>query len=284
MNQIDLHMHTTCSDGTMSPQEIIAYAKEKGLRTISVTDHDTISHIKEVISAATGSGIEVIPGIEVSAEYDSRGTMHILGYYIDPDNDELYAMLKDFRDGRDTRNPQIVARLNELGLAIEYKEVLKEGAGQSIGRPHIARVLLKKGYVRSTKEAFDRYLAKGAPAYFDRVRFFPEKIISVIHAAGGLAFLAHPKQLGIKNTPELERLVSQLITYGLDGIEVYSSCHQPKNIKTYLDIAKKYDLLVSGGSDFHGGTKEYVDMGCIGDAVELEYALVEKMKARLKIK
>jgi 3',5'-nucleoside bisphosphate phosphatase len=282
MNQIDLHMHSTCSDGTMTPRELIVYAKEKGLRTISVTDHDTISHIKDVLTAAAESDIEVIPGIEVSAEYDARGTMHILGYYIDPENDEIYDMLQDFRDGRDERNPKIIARLNELGLKIEYKDILKESAGQSVGRPHIARVLVNKGYVKDTKEAFDVYLAKGALAYFDRVRFSPEKIISVIHASGGLAFLAHPKQLGIKNRAELETLIEQLIVYGLDGIEVYSSCHMPKNIKLYLDLAKKYDLLISGGSDFHGGTKGYIDMGSIGDAIQLEYAIVEQMKARLK--
>jgi predicted metal-dependent phosphoesterase TrpH len=225
--------------------------------------------------------VEIIPGIEVSAEYDSRGTMHILGYFVDPENDEIFAMLQEFRDGRDARNPKIVKKLNELGLAIEYQEVLKEAAGQSVGRPHIARVLVNKGYVKNTKEAFDKYLAKGAPAYFDRVRFYPEKIIQVIHTAGGLAFLAHPKQLGLSNKEQLDRLIAQLVSYGLDGIEVYSSCQSKKDNKQYLALARKYDLLVSGGSDFHGLTKEHVDMGFMGDGVSLDYSIVEKMKERL---
>jgi predicted metal-dependent phosphoesterase TrpH len=282
MNEIDLHMHTTCSDGTMTPRQIIAHAKAKGMKVISVTDHDTISHISDILREAEGSGIEVIPGTEVSAEYDSRGTMHILGYYIDPTNDEIYIMLQQFRDGRDERNPKIIERLNELGVNIDYSDVLKEAAGQSVGRPHIARVMLNKGYVSSTKEAFDRYLAKGAPAYFDRVRFYPERIISVIHAAGGLAFLAHPKQLGIKKKDELEKLLIELMQYGLDGIEVYSSCHSAKDIAIYLELARKYDLLISGGSDFHGLLKDHIDMGCVGGDGQLDYAMVEKMKQRLK--
>jgi len=282
MNTIDLHMHSTCSDGTMTPRQLVAHANKLGMTVISVTDHDTICHVKDVQFEAEQQGIEIISGIEVSAEYEGRGTMHILGYFIDPENDDIFDMLKKFREGRDERNPKIVEKLNELGVKIEYTDVLKEAAGQSVGRPHIARVMLQKGYIRNTREAFDKYLAKGAPAYYDRVRFYPEKIISVIHAAGGLAFLAHPKQLGIMNVRELEALVQKLISQGLDGIEVYSSCQNKKEVKIYRTIAEKFDLLVSGGSDFHGITKEHIEMGYIGEGASLDYSVIDAMRARIK--
>lgn len=284
MNTIDLHMHSTCSDGTMTPIQLVEHAAKLCMTVISVTDHDTLSHVKDVMREAERKEIEVIPGIEVSADYPGNGTMHILGYFIDPDNDEIYNMLKKFRDGRDERNPKIIEKLNELGLKIEYSEILKEAAGQSVGRPHIARVMLNKGYIKNTKEAFTKYLAKGAPAYFDRVRFSPEEIISVIHAAGGLAFLAHPKQLGNLNSRELEKLIAELIVKGLDGIEVYSSCQNKKDVKIYKSLAEKFNLLISGGSDFHGITKEYIEMGFLGEGVTLEYSVITAMKNRLKKK
>mgnify|MGYP006286122701 FL=1 len=281
MNRIDLHMHSTCSDGTMTPSEIVDYAARRGMRIISITDHDTVAHVKEALLAAEERSVEMIPGIEVSAEYESRGTMHILGYFIDHTNEDMNKMLRRFREGRDERNPKIVSRLNELGLDIEYKDVLKEAAGQTVGRPHIAQVLVDKGYVRNSKEAFTKYLAKGSPAYFDRIRFYPDTIIDIIHKAGGLAFLAHPKQLAISDDTRLEELVRSLISFGLDGIEVYSSCHNKKERALYERIAEQYDLLISGGSDFHGVTKEHIELGYIGNGIEMKDRVVTKMKERL---
>ena len=280
MNTIDLHIHSTHSDGTLTPQKIVELALKEGMRVISVADHDTVTQVKEVAKAAEGADIEVISGVEVSADF-TEGTMHILGYGVDPDNDELYEMLQEFRRGRDERNPQIVEKLRELGIDIAYEEVLREAGGVAVGRPHIAQVLLKKKAVKTMKEAFDKYLAKGAPAYFDRIRFSSLKIISAIHNAGGLAFLAHPKQLRIDNKNNLDKLVQKLIDEGLDGIEVYSSCHSKEERKQYLKIAEKYDLLISGGSDYHGIDKDYINMGFVGDGIELDYSVVEKMKARL---
>ena len=281
MNRIDLHMHSTCSDGTMTPSEIVDYAARRGMRIISITDHDTVAHVKEALLAAEERSVEMIPGIEVSAEYESRGTMHILGYFIDHTNEDMNKMLRRFREGRDERNPKIVSRLNELGLDIEYKDVLKEAAGQTVGRPHIAQVLVDKGYVRNSKEAFTKYLEKGSAAYFDRIRFYPDTIIDIIHKAGGLAFLAHPKQLAISDDTRLEELVRSLISFGLDGIEVYSSCHNKKERALYERIAEQYDLLISGGSDFHGVTKEHIELGYIGNGIEMKDRVVTKMKERL---
>jgi len=281
VNTIDLHIHSNHSDGAYSPQEIVRIAEKKGLRAIAVADHDTISHIKPVLSAGEGASLDVLAGVEVSAEFRG-GTMHILGYFVDPDNNELYDMLNRFREGRDERNPQIIEKLNALGIMIDYEEVLQEAAGMSIGRPHIARVLVNKGVVSNMQEAFDKYLKKGAPAYVNRVRFSSQKIISVIKSAGGLAFLAHPKQLNMTDIKDLTALVEKLVHEGLDGIEVYSSCHTAEDIRTYETLTRTYDLLVCGGSDFHGISKPDIAMGFIGEGIELDYQIVEKMKARLK--
>lgn len=280
MKEVDLHMHSTHSDGTMSPRELVAYAEKKKLRAIAVSDHDTLSHIRGTLCAGEASSVEVIAAIEVSADF-SPGTMHILGYFVDAENEELFEMLERFREGRAIRNPQIIEKLNNAGMAITYDEVLREAGGQSVGRPHIATVMVKKGFVRTTQDAFEQYLKKGALAYVDRLRFNSEEIIRVIHNAGGLAFLAHPKQLLIASVAELEALVEKLIAQGLDGIEVYSSSHNKRERKIYANIAEKYSLLVSGGSDFHGTHKNGIDMGFLGTGVKLSYDVVEKMKAAL---
>ncbi len=281
MSEVDLHMHSTCSDGTMKPEELVELAEKKGLKAISITDHDTICHVKEVLAAAKDKSVEVIPGIEVSADF-SGGTMHILGYFINPDDEGLYEMLRNFRSGREERNPKIIEKLNQLGVDISYAEVLKVAGSSIVGRPHIARVLIEKGYAKNHREAFDLYLAKGAKAYCDRVRAEAKTIIGKIHGAGGVAVLAHPKQLNAPNSEALETIVVELIEYGLDGIEVYSSCQNKKESAEYLKVAEKLNLIVTGGSDFHGGNKTNITMGTLGKGVELGYSVVEEMKARLK--
>ena len=282
MNTIDLHMHSTHSDGSFSPGELVRLAEKKNLKVIAITDHDTVTHVKEALLAGEVSTVEVISGVEVSADF-SRGTMHILGYFIDPENDALYQMLGAFRKGRDERNPVIVEKLKALGIEIEYQEVLKEAGGVSVGRPHIAKVLLRKGVINTLQEAFNKYLAKGAPAYVDRTRFSSEEIINVIHEAGGLAFLAHPKQLKREDKRELIAVIDQLIAEGIDGIEVYSSCHTKKETKLYRKIAEEKNLLISGGSDFHGVVKKNINLGFIGPGINLDPGIVEEMKKRLAV-
>lgn len=280
MNTIDLHIHSNHSDGSYTPREIVRKAAKKGLHAISIADHDTITQIKESLEAGEKCRLDVIAGVEVSADFPD-GTMHILGYFVDPDNDELFDMVSQFRAGRDERNPKIIEKLNALGADIAYEEVLREAGGLSVGRPHIARVLVKKGFVKNMDEAFRKYLAKGAPAYVNRVRFSSAKIISVIKQAGGLAFLAHPKQLRIGELSQLQTVVEQLVAEGLDGIEVYSSCHSKEETEAYQHIAHTYNLLISGGSDFHGASKPDVGLGYIGEGIELDRSLVDEMKKRL---
>ncbi|MBU1862447.1 MAG: PHP domain-containing protein [Candidatus Omnitrophica bacterium] len=283
MNTVDLHLHSTYSDGTYTPAELIHMAEMKGMEAIGITDHDTINHIKEVHKLGAKAKLrDVLAGVEVSAEFSS-GTMHIVGYFVDPDNTDLCDMLNRFTAGRSERNPQIIEKLNALGVSITYDEVLKEANGASVGRPHIANVMVQKGAVRSMKEAFDKYLAKGAPAYVNRTRASSEKIIAVIKKAGGVSFLAHPRQLGVGKKKELERIVARLADEGLDGIEAYSSSHTREDVHRYEGLAQKYQLLLSGGSDFHGLGKEHIVLGFVGAGVTLSYDIIKKMKERIKV-
>jgi 3',5'-nucleoside bisphosphate phosphatase len=281
MNTVDLHIHSHYSDGSQSVREIIHRAHKKKLKAISITDHDTIAQNREALEEGRKKKLEVITGVEVSAEYEP-GTLHILGYFFDRENTELYEMLERFKNARDDRNPQIVQKLNELGIPLEYEDVLREASGIAVGRPHIARAMLKKGFVQSMGEAFDKYLSKGKPAYVNRDRLSAEEIIMVLQRSGGLAVLAHPFELKLENMDELDKLVGELITKGLQGIEVYSSCHSLEKIKDYEQLADKYNLLRTGGSDYHGDNKPKVDIGFVGEGIELSYEIVERMKDRIK--
>ncbi len=261
---VDLHTHSTASDGTMSPSEVVRLAKDSGLSAIALTDHDTVSGIAEACATAQTIGIDFLPGIEISAEFPPPGTLHILGYGIDPESAVLKEMTDSLLAGRDARNPKIVAKLNQLGITISMNEVEAEAGGDVIGRPHIAAVLVKKGYVSSVKQAFDQYLAQGAAAYFDKERLTPRRAIDLIHQSGGLAVLAHPIQLRLENDAQLHRVIKDLVDVGLDGIEVIHSDHNEDLIKKYSDIARQYNLLPTGGSDFHGLNKSDICIGFAG--------------------
>src|SRR5512137_1182473 len=214
MGYVDLHLHTTASDGVLSPSEIVRYAKVKGLQAIAITDHDTIEGLEEGLSEGEKIGFEVIPGIEISAEHSS-GSMHILGFFLDIHHPLLNEKLGYLQRARAERNPKIVGKLNQLGIDITYDEVLKASGGGQVGRPHFANVLIEKKYVRSFQEAFDRFLKKGAPAYVDKVRFTSGEAIHFIREAGGVAVLAHPNTLGVNGHQELEAVLLQLIGEGL---------------------------------------------------------------------
>jgi predicted metal-dependent phosphoesterase TrpH len=205
MGYVDLHLHTTASDGVMTPSEIVRYAKSKGLQAIAITDHDTIEGLEEGLLEGEKIGFEVVPGVEISAEH-SPGSMHLLGYFLDIHHPLLKGKLDYLQKARAERNPKIIENLNRLGVRISYEEVVKASGGGQVGRPHFAQVLIEKGYVRSFQEAFDRFLKKGAPAYVDKVRFKPEQAISFIKESGGVAVLAHPKTLGMNSTLRLLEL------------------------------------------------------------------------------
>lgn len=248
--EADLHSHTTASDGTQSPRDNVKMAWDAGLGAIAITDHDTVSGVAEALAAGSDLGIIVVPGVEISTVAGGQD-IHILGYYVDIQDELFLSRLASLRETRDVRNEMIIARLQELGLHITMEEVLKEVAnikrkGDTVGRPHIAAVLLNKGYVSSIKEAFDRYLATGAAAYANPPRIEPATAIAWIHDAGGAAVLAHP---GIYHD---ETLVESITTQGLDGIEVYHADHSSEDEARYLLLAERKGLLMTAGSDFHG--------------------------------
>ncbi len=278
MGHVDLHLHTTASDGVLSPSEIVRYAKAKGLQAIAITDHDTIDGCEEGLAEGERIGFEVIPGIEISAEH-SPGSMHILGFFLDIHHPLLNERLEYLQKARAERNPKMVAKLNELGIDITYEEVLKASGGGQVGRPHFANVLLEKKVVRSFQEAFDRFLKKGAPAYVDKFRFTPKEALRFIHEAGGVAVLAHPNTLGVNGYSELEKVVLQLVDEGLQGIEVYYPEHSAAEVAHYKTLAERYSLLSTGGTDYHGIEKNELDIGVGRGEMKLPYAIVENMKA-----
>lgn len=286
--RIDLHMHTTHSDGMYSPRELMIHCRKRKLDCIAVTDHDTMSGLAECRAEAQKLGLELIPGIEISARFDP-GSLHILGFFLDPRTPELNAALGRMQQARRERNPQIVEKLKKCGVAISMDEVIKEAcggyplatvAGKQISRAHFARVLVKKGYVKSFREAFDRYLAKNKTAYVPKAAFSSQEAMDMIRKAGGIASLAHPKQMGL-DPDELEKEVGRLVAEGLEAIEVYSSGHDPRDNEIYKKIAERYGLVVTGGSDFHGDGNSDVEVGFMGAGISLGYETVEALRMRL---
>jgi predicted metal-dependent phosphoesterase TrpH len=257
---VDLHSHSTASDGTLAPAEVVRVAIDRGLSALALTDHDTIDGIAEASAEANRLGLDFLPGIEISAEYPHPGTLHLLGYGIDPQSTILRDMTKTLLAGRDNRNPKIIDKLQKLNVAITMEEVDREAGGNVVGRPHIAAILVRKGYVGSIKQAFDKYLAPGGLAYFDKERLSPGKAIGMILESGGLPVLAHPIQLRYENDAQLERVVKDLLDVGLAGIEVIHSDHDAKLVEKYSTLAERFGLLKTGGSDFHGTNKK-IELG-----------------------
>jgi predicted metal-dependent phosphoesterase TrpH len=281
---VDLHCHSTASDGTLSPTEVVRLAARSELSAIALTDHDTIAGATEAAAEARAIGIDFRPGIEISAEYPHPGTMHILGYGVDPDSATLKSLTTTLIAGRDNRNPRIIAKLQELGVKITMEEVEQEAGGQVVGRPHIAAILHRKGYVSSIKEAFNKYLAQGAPAYFDKERLTPRQALEMIRQSGGLPVLAHAIQLRTDNDGQLDRVVKDLVDLGLAGIEVFHSDHNDEWIGKCQKLAAKYSLLKTGGSDFHGTNKAHIPLGMArGHRVPRIYfdALLGKLKRNI---
>lgn len=269
--RVDLHTHTNFSDGAFSPKELITLAHKNNLDVISITDHDTISAISEAITHGEELGVEVIPGVELSSDIADR-EVHILGYFIDIENEELLRYLKFFRDERLKRAERIVKKLNYLGLSITLDDVLEEAKNSEIiGRPHIANAMLRLKLVDNFLEAFNKYLGNYAPAYEKKVHISPASAFKIISDAGGLAFIAHPG-----NMPE--NLIKELIDAGVDGIEIIHPSHTTFQTNYYKNITNQYFLLASGGSDFHGGKRnDLINFG----KYAINYSLVENMRKRL---
>ena len=277
MGWVDLHLHTTASDGVLSPSEIVRYAREQGLQAVAITDHDTIEGNAEALDEGAKSGLEVISGVEISAQFD-LGSMHILGFFIDIGNTALKERLSLLQETRAQRNPKMVEKLRELGVELSYDEILHASGGGQVGRPHFAQVLLRKGYVNTVQEAFDRYLGKGAPAYVNKFRFDPEEAMGLIREAGGIPVLAHAFTLHIPSPHQLDALLGELVRSGLMGIEVFYPEHTKDQISLYKGLAQKHDLLVTGGSDYHGIEGDKAEIGIGSQGMKLSYSMVEAMK------
>ena len=260
---VDLHTHTTHSDGTLGPAELVDLAQKKNLTAIAITDHDITSGNDEAVSRGKTLGLKVIPGIELSVDVDlpGRGHLHILGLFINSHHVPLNQTLQYLRFERSKRNQNILNRLRELGKPISLDELLAESGEGAVGRPHIAAVIVKKNYVKNPREAFQHYLMKDAAAYCDRVRLRVDEAIDLIHLAGGIAVMAHPSSLGFSTIKETGAYINSLGKIGLNGFELYCSGHSDLFKEHMLEWARDNKMVVSGGSDFHGDAKPDVKLG-----------------------
>ncbi|MFP4084766.1 MAG: PHP domain-containing protein [Desulfonatronovibrio sp.] len=275
MSEIDLHTHSTASDGTYTPFELVRLARNINLKAIALTDHDTTGGLNEALKAAREMNMEVIPGCELSVEF--QGVMHIVGLWLEPDAPKLNQSLLELRDKRNARNEIIIEKLQSQGIAITYEEVRNLAGDASIGRPHICRVLMNKGAVSSVQEAFDRYLGPGGKAYVPKEKFNPEKAISILKDEQATVILAHPFSLNLQHD-ELRKELYRLKDLGLDGMEVYYPEHTPEQTRYYSSLCAELDLLPSGGSDFHGSVKPHIKLGKGRGKLALPYSLLQDMK------
>lgn len=259
MVRIDLHSHTTASDGSLSPEELVQLAKQQGVVALAVTDHDSVASLPRAQAEGERLGIEIIPSIEISCLYEDV-ELHILGYFINAEDPRLEATLRQYLTSRDDRNPKIIERLRELGCDLTYEEVKTFAGSATIGRPHIAQVLLRKGYVNSVSDAFDRYLTDGGPAYVPRVLPTPKEAIGLIRQIGGIPVLAHPVYTARIQKP-FDHVCAMLKGFGLMGIETIYSSHTQQQTDRFRSIAREHQLLVTGGSDFHGDSKPNILVG-----------------------
>ena len=277
---IDLHTHSIASDGSDTPSGLIALALEKELSGIALTDHDTLSGLPEFLSGAQGKNIVAIPGLEISSSLYNK-EIHILGLFIDPSSRKLEDFLVKTRLNRNVRNSQILEKLNIIGYQITLEELEEFARGESVGRPHLARLLVKKGYFETIQDAFDHCLKRGARAYSPRVLAPPEESIRVIHEAGGLAFWAHPVYRSTGGERSfVRRYLRHLVPLGLDGIEAFYSLFSVSQHTMIMEMAKEFNILVSGGSDYHGMNQPSIQLGSGCGSLEVPDSVLEMLLAR----
>ena len=276
---IDLHVHSTASDGTFTPSELVQEALRCQLSAIAITDHDSVSGISEATAAGNACGIEVVPGIELSTEYHKE-EIHVVGLFIDPENPELNAQIRAFVDNRDNRNLKMIDRLREEGFSITAEEIYRRNPGSVIARPHIARYLVDTDQVKDIKTVFDKYIGDGCKCYVDRLKISPMEAVRLIRQAGGVAILAHPCLYDMKRS-EIETMVQEMLPFGLDGIEAIYSCSQGSDEKDFSEMAARYGLVLSGGSDFHGSNKPYIHLGTGKGNLKIPYDILVGIKKRL---
>ena len=274
MKTIDLHVHTTASDGTASPAEAVELAKAAGLSAIAITDHDTVSGYAEAAEAGKALGVEVIPGIEISTKYGRA--VHILGYYIDPDSDKLAPVLEWVVRDRDERNRKMAGLMAADGLPVSYEEMHRR-FGAVIGRPHFAEVLVELGLAKDVRDAFDRYVEKGQKYYLPRNFLSIERSVEIIREAGGIPVLAHPFQYKLDDAG-LRELIEHCMESGLKGMECRYSGYSTEQSKYLGRLAEEYGLIKTGGSDFHGENKKHISIGTGTGALEVPYQYLEKLR------
>ncbi|MDQ2086662.1 PHP domain-containing protein [Herbivorax sp. ANBcel31] len=274
---IDLHTHSVVSDGTMTPSELVRHGKEVGLSAMALTDHDTIDGIEEALREAEKVEIEVVAGVEISVEFNHLSEMHLLGYFFKGSHNNLKPLLEKLKVSREERNPKMVKKLNQLGFDISLDEVKMEAKGKVVARPHIASVLLKKGYIKSIKEAFDKYISTGRPAYVKKERLLPKEAIKEIARCGGIPILAHPIYLNLK-LDKLDELLYELKKFGLKGIEAYYPDNTQYDTENFLKLAVKHNLIPTGGSDFHGDFKPDIKLGTGKGNLNVPFESLERIK------
>lgn len=263
---IDLHIHSDASDGTFSAAQLLENAVHLKLRAISITDHDTLEGCKAAYRVGIPASLRFVIGVEISADspadYPCFGSLHILGYGVRTDDPVLNSKLSVLRDARKNRNPQMIRKLQGLGIDISMSELENAFGDAQIGRPHIAKLMVEKGYIRSIDEAFDKYIGRRGPAYTEKYRLPCDETIAAIRNSGGIAVLAHPILIrAVDPGSPIEKLISVLKDMGLEGLEVYYPEQYPNNISYYTNIAKRFGLLMTGGTDFHGTIKPDIRMG-----------------------
>lgn len=278
---VDLHTHSDVSDGSETPARIIELAAEARLSSIALTDHDTLEGIAAAQTAAERIGTHLIPGVELSCEWDTGGC-HIVVLWLEPGSGPLQDRLAELQVARDTRNDRILERLADLGMPIEAGALADQSGGGVTGRPHIAALMVELGYVESIREAFDEYLANGRPAYVDRARLTPEDAIRLADASGAATVLAHPHTLGLDNAAEYREAFERLASAGLTGVECWYGEYSPAFRKSMVQMTRSHDLVPSGGSDFHGSYKPGLSLGTgRGDLAVPDHVVAELFDRRV---
>lgn len=264
MNQVDLHIHTTASDGSLTPAQVVSRAARLALKVIAITDHDSTAGVPEAQAAGQAGGVEVIPGVEINTDVP-HAEVHILGYFVDPGHGELQDQLTRIREGRVGRARKMAAVLAEMGAPVRFERILEIAGEGSVGRPHVAQALVEAGYAHGYQDAFERFIGRNSPAYVERMKFSPVEACALIRRAGGLPVLAHPvffdRYGTIKSAIDLDEMLPQMINAGLVGLEAYYPNYDAITTEYLLGIARRYGLLVTGGTDYHGPRTGQPDLG-----------------------
>ena len=277
--RIDLHAHTTCSDGTLTPAELVRLAWQRGLGALAVTDHDTTAGLAEAHRVGAELGVEILDGCEVTALLPS-GIAHVLAYGFDVESARFQGLLERVRKGRDQRNGIILGKLEALGVAVDYDSVCRHAAGEVVARPHIAAAMVEQGHVDDLREAFQRFLKDGGAAYAEAPVPPAAEVVEEIVAAGGVAVLAHPRSLRMGSRRAYRQVFLDLKAAGLAGIEVHHPSQDSNMRRMFESLAVELDLVVSAGSDFHGSTKPHLELGTGDGTIEVTYATWKALHAR----